>query len=282
MKKIKKEDYNKITNLYMRQNWLMDKQDELLELVDFCDKKESKDLIFSLLDRFSYLNNGSLLVLLDNICDYIINTAKFNAETTQLLAMTYDDGADSGQKVLDLIKMPLFQKEWKGFETVNKIGKSGKYVKKGRTQIVLIDEFIGSGKTLRGRIAYLEKNIPDDFEIITCFIAGTGETIEKLEDEGVKVFCALQLDKGISEYYKADELNKAEDLMLDLELKLAQWINKKELYQYSFGYGNAEALYTMEGCNGNTPNSVFPIFWWLFDLKEKKRKTLLTRYEAGF
>lgn len=266
----------------MRQNWLMDKQDELLELVDFCDKKESKDLIFSLLDRFSYLNNGSLLVLLDNICDYIINTAKFNAETTQLLAMTYDDGADSGQKVLDLIKMPLYQKEWKGFETVNKIGKSGKYVKKGRTQIVLIDEFIGSGKTLRGRIAYLEKNIPDDFEIITCFIAGTRETIEKLEDEGVKVFCALQLDKGISEYYKADELNKAEDLMLDLELKLAQWINKKELYQYSFGYGNAEALYTMEGCNGNTPNSVFPIFWWLFDLKEKKRNTLLTRYETGF
>ena len=89
----------------------MDKQDELLELVDFCDKKESKDLIFSLLDRFSYLNNGSLLVLLDNICDYIINSAKFKAETTQLLAMTYDDGADSGQKVLDLIKMPLFQKE---------------------------------------------------------------------------------------------------------------------------------------------------------------------------
>ena len=282
MKKIKKEDYNKITNLYIRQNWLMDKQDELLELVDFCDKKESKDLIFSLLDRFSYLNNGSLLVLLDNICDYIINSAKFKAETTQLLAMTYDDGADSGQKVLDLIKMPLFQKEWKGFETVNKIGKSGKYVKKGRTQIVLIDEFIGSGKTLRGRIAYLEKNIPDEFEIITCFIAGTRETVEKLEDEGIKVFCALQLDKGISEYYKADELNKAEDLMLDLELKLAQWINKKELYQYSFGYGNAEALYTMEGCNGNTPNSVFPIFWWLFDIKEKRRNTLLTRYETGF
>lgn len=282
MKKIKKEDYNKIMNLYIRQNWLMDKQDELLELVDFCENKESKDLIFSLLDRFNYLNNGSLLVLLDNICDYIINTAKFNAKTAQLLAMTYDDGADSGQKVLDLIKMPLFQKEWKGFETVNKIGKSGKYVKKGRTQIVLIDEFIGSGKTLRSRIAYLEKNIPDDFEIITCFIAGTRETIEKLEDEGIKVYCALQLDKGISEYYKAEELNKAEDLMLDLELKLAQWINKKELYQYSFGYGNAEALYTMEGCNGNTPNSVFPVFWWLFDLKEKKRKTLLTRYENGF
>lgn len=228
------------------------------------------------------MNNDTLLILLNNICEYIIDTAKFKAEKTQLLAMTYDDEADSGQKVLDLIKMPLFQKDWKGFKTVNKIGKSGKYVKKGRTQIVLIDEFIGSGKTLRGRIEYLKKNILEDFEIITCFIAGTKETIEKLESEGISVFCALQLDKGISEYYKNDELKKAEDLMLDLELKLAQWINEKELYKYSFGYGNAEALYSMEGCNGNTPNSVFPIFWWLFDIKERKRKTILTRYETGF
>jgi hypothetical protein len=282
MKKIKKEDYNKIMNLYMRQNWLIPKQDELLELVDFCEKKESKDLIFSLLDRFNYLNNETLLILLNNICDYIINTPNYDAEKCQLLAMTYDDEADSGQKVLDLIKMPLFQKGWKNFKTVNKIGKSVKYYKEGKTQIVLIDEFIGSGKTLRGRIKYLQNNLPGDFEIITCFIAGTKDTIKKLEEEGVKVFCALQLDKGISEYYKNDELNKAEDLMLDLELKLAQWINDKELYKYSFGYGNAEALYTMEGCNGNTPNSVFPVFWWLFDIKDKKRSTLLTRYETGF
>lgn len=266
----------------MRQNWLIPKQDELLELIDFCEKKESKDLIFSLLDRFNYLNNETLNILLNNICDYIINTPNYDAKKCQLLAMTYDDEADSGQKVLDLIKMPLFQKDWKEFKTVNKIGKSSKYYKKGRTQIVLIDEFIGSGKTLRGRINYLEKNIPGDFEIISCFIAGTKDTIKKLEEEGIKVFCALQLDKGISEYYKDDELNNAEDLMLDLELKLSQWINDKELYEYSFGYGNAEALYTMEGCNGNTPNSVFPVFWWLFDLKEKKRNTLLTRYETGF
>jgi hypothetical protein len=282
MKKIKKEDFNNIMSLYTRQNWLIPRQDRLLELVDFCEKKESKDLIFSLLGRFSYLNNETLNILLNSISDYITTAPNYESKNCQILAMTYDDEADSGQKVLDLIKMPLYQKGWKDFKTVNKIGKSGKYYKKGRTQIVLIDEFIGSGKTLRGRINYLEKNIPGDFEIICCFIAGTKNTIKQLEKEGVKVFCALQLDKGISEYYKDKDLKNAEDLMLDLELKLAQWINDKELYKYSFGYGNAEALYTMEGCSGNTPNSVFPVFWWLFDLKEKKRNTLLTRYETGF
>lgn len=266
----------------MRQNWLIHKQDELLELMEFCGKKESKDLIFSLLDRFNYLTNDTLAILLNNICDYIINEVGFDDNNSQLLAMTYDDEADSGQKVLDLIKLPLYQKGWKNFKTVNKLGKSGKYFKQGRTQIVLIDEFVGSGKTLRGRINYLKKNIPGDFEIITCFVAGIRETVTQLENEGVKIFCALQLDKGISEYYKNAELNSAEDLMLDLELQLAQWINEKELYDYSFGYGDAEALYTMEGCNGNTPNSVFPIFWWLFDKKDKKRNTLLTRYESGF
>jgi len=70
--------------------------------------------------------------------------------------------------------------------------------------------------------------------------------------------------------------------MLNMELRLAQTINNKNLYDYTFGHGGCEALYTSELCLGNTPNSVFPIFWWKKDIKHKKRNTLLTRYEKGF
>ena len=277
-----KEEYHKLTGLYIKQKWLIPKKDELKELINFCKDIESKDLIFSLLERFSYLDNDTLNLLLNELSDYIINTTGFTEETTQLLSLTYDDEADSGQKILDNIKHPIFKKGWRNIKTVNLFGKSIKNYNKGKTEIIIIDEFIGSGKTLRSRINYLNKNIPGEFKLKCCFIAGIKDSIDKLTAEGIDIFCPLQLDKGISEYYEGANLNQAEELMLNLELELAQFINEKDLFNYSFGYGGAEALYTMEGCNGNTPNSVFPIFWWLKDKKERERNTILTRFEIGF
>ncbi len=90
------------------------------------------------------------------------------------------------------------------------------------------------------------------------------------------------MPKGLSGFYKNPELQEKENLMFNLELKLAHKINAKELYDYSFGYGDAQALYTLDGCRGNTPNSVFPIFWWLKDNSQRERNTLLTRFESGF
>ena len=278
----KKEDYHKLTSLYVKQKWLMQKKDELKELIDFCGDNDSKDLIFSLLERFFYLENETLGMLLNEIAEYIINESGFTEQTTQILSITYNDDADSGQKILDYIKHPIFKKGWRSVKTVNKIGKGIKNYSEGKTEIILIDEFIGSGKTLRGRIDYLKKNIKGNPIIKCCFIAGISESITKLESEGIDIFCPLRLEKGISGYYQGKDLIRAEDLMLDLELKLAPWIKSNELYEYSFGYGGAEALYTLEGCNGNTPNSVFPVLWWIEDKNKKLRNTILTRSEVGF
>ena len=280
--KLKKEEYHQMLNLYVKQNWLIAKKEELTDLIKFCKTSNNKKLIFSLLERFNYLNHESFSIILNDICDFIINESGFSEKTTQLLALAYDDEADSSQKILDNIKLPIFKKGWKNIATVNKFGKAIKHHKAGRTQIVTIDEFIGSGKTLLGRIDYLKKNINEDFELICCFIAGIKESVLKIQEEGVHIFCPLLLDKGMSGYFQAAELSKAKRAMKNLEKQLAPKINTKELKEYSLGYGSAEALFTLEGCNGNTPNSVFPIFWWTQDKKNNIINTLLTRFEIGF
>jgi hypothetical protein len=77
------------------------------------------------------------------------------------------------------------------------------------------------------------------------------------------------------------EIEVKTELMISLENKLADSINSYNLPDYSFGYNKAEALYSLEGSNGNTPNSVFPIFWWPRTKDGKPRNTLLTRFEKG-
>jgi len=278
----KKNDYYNCINLFFKNRWLSSKEKELRELINFCDKKESKDLLFSLLGRFYYLDYENYNTILNGIADYIVNDSGFCEVNTQLLSLTWDEEADSSQRVLDSIKHPVYKRGWHSIKTVNVFGKAINAYSTGKTQILMIDEFIGSGKTLKNRLNYLRKNIQGKFEVKCCFVAGIKPVISELTEEGVDIFCPLQFDKGISDYFKGTELSTVEDLMLDLELKLAQKINEKELYNYSFGYGSAEALYTMEGCNGNTPNSTFPIFWWLQDKNGNLRNTLLTRFEIGF
>ncbi|HLK27235.1 MAG TPA: phosphoribosyltransferase [Puia sp.] len=276
-----KDDYHRLTNLYVKQDWLLSKRDELTELINFCGDKESKDLIFSMLERFQYLKPDTYNYLLNEVSDYIVNYSGFVQENALLLSITADKETDSSQKILYEIRQYINKRGWNSLETVNFFTDGLRVIRKGKRQVLLIDEFVGSGKTLRNRVNYLRKNIEGDFSIKCCFIAGIKNEVEKLRHEGIDIFCAMELIKGVSGYFVGQELVKAENIMLDLELKLAQKINDKELFTYSFGYGSAEALYSLEGCNGNTPNSVFPIFWWAFDRNDKVRRTLLTRIENG-
>lgn len=275
----KKKDYSKFMQLYSRQNWLVKKEPNLEELISICDTKEQKSLIFSLLDRFHYLKEDTVHLLLGQLADYIANCG-FEKERTQLVACTYDEEADSGQKILDMVKVPLFERGWRNIKTINVIGKAVKPLLNGKNQIIIVDEFIGTGRSLRTRIDWLRKSVNDPIEIKCCFMAGMKTAIDSLLADSIDVFCPLQLDKGISEFFEGEKLNLAIKDMLGLEAKLAQEIKEKKLSDYSFGHGQAEALYSLD--NGNTPNSVFPIFWWIKDYKSNERQTILTRFEIGF
>lgn len=274
-----KDDFYSFMQLYSRQSWLHIREPRIEELISICETREQKELVFSLLDRFHYLKNDMILVYLEQMADYIINSG-FEKERTLLVACTYDEKADSGQKILDMIKVPLYQRGWKRIQTINTVGKSIKHISNEMNQIIIIDEFIGTGKSLRTRVEWLTNNSKNPIEIKCCFMSGMKKAIDELISDSIDIFCPLQLNKGITEFFEGNKLSSAITDMLSLESKLATNIQHKLLSDYSFGYGKAEALYSLE--NGNTPNSVFPIFWWIKDNKGNDRQTILTRYEEGF
>ena len=280
-KKLKKEDFNRVYGLYPKQPWLCDKEPNLIELIELCDTPEHKDLLIELLNDFKYLDQKVLNSFLNYLSECIIDDSGFQEETTIIASLTADDSADSSQKVLDYIKMPLFKLGWSNITTVNRFNDIPKHILKGKTQIILIDEFIGSGKTIHHRLRSTNGWPKIKFEIKFCFLAGMDYAIKNIEDIGYEVFCPLRLKKGISERYDEPYLAKAIERMKELESKLAQQINTHNLCTFSLGYNDTQALYSLESCLGNTPNSVFPIFWWPRYLNDSSRNTLLTRVEQG-
>ena len=94
-----------------------------------------------------------------------------------------------------------------------------------------------------------------------------------LRQDGVESFVAFQLGKGISDHYQGESLPQAIDAMLALEMLLEPEVGGEKLP--SLGWGKAEALYAASV--GNTPNSVFPVFWWRYLCQMKERDTILHR-----
>ena len=280
-KKLKKKDFNRVYSLYPKQPWLCEKEPCIIELLELSENGEHKDLIIDLLGEFRYLDQKILNSYLNFLSEHITDDSGFQENKTIIASITADNSADSSQKVLDYIKVPLFKMGWSSVMTVNKFNDIPKYILKGKTQIILIDEFIGSGKTILHRLRSTRGWPKREFEIKFCFLAGMEYAIKKIEDEGYEVYCPLQLKKGISERYGDSERVRTVEKMKELENKLAQQINTHNLNTYSLGYNNTQALYSLESCLGNTPNSVFPIFWWPKYYNDKPRETLLTRVENG-
>lgn len=280
-KNLQKEDFTRVIELYKKQPWLLEKEEHLLELINLCDTNDHKDLIVNLLNAFKYLSSKDLNNYYNYITDKIINKTGFDENRTQIASITIDDDADSSQRVLNDIKVPLFKKGWINVKTVNRFNDIPKNYKKGKNQIILIDEFIGSGKTIKGRIKNINEWLKGDFDLKFCFVAGMDYGINIIENYGYEVYCPLRLPKGISERYVGAYKNNAIQRMKALEEKLAQQIDKHFIETFTLGYNDTQALYSLESCFGNTPNSVFPILWWPRYFNDSPRNTLLTRVEQG-
>lgn len=282
MTKIKRQTLSKLLRLFEKQPWLADneKENALLDILDECPNFDYQELLFELLENFHYMNSDIFSKYQQQIADFIVEKSNFDIEKTQIVATAWDNEADSSQAVLQHLKALLAKKGWGKVQTVTTVGKCTGFHKKNLTQVILVDEFVGSGSTLVSRINWIKKNVVGDIDIKCCFIAGVEFGLKKIEQEcNVEIYCPLILKRGITDFFDTDSIEKYHKIMIELEAKDCNKLHDEEFKIYSLGYNKAEALYSAEGIGGNTPNSVFPIFWWPLDKHGKKNQRILSGYE---
>ncbi len=123
------------------------------------------------------------------------------------------------------------------------------------SHFVLVDDFVGTGETAIGAIEYIHELFPgleDNRHISILCIVAMQAGIDAIKKTGATVYTSTICNRGISDYYKGDDLSRAIDTMRNIELKL-----KNLNPDFYFGYGHSEALVCMERC----PNNTFPIYW---------------------
>lgn len=274
-----KEDFTNYYRILPRQSWLVKKEDEVKGLISVCKNKNQKKLLFDLLEDFRYIDHNVLNIYLEHIADYIINESGFDIKNTQIVGMVMDSNPDSSQWILQLLKPILTKKGWNNVKITPEFHRAVRKLNRdGLTNLILIDEFIGTGQSVKGRLNYLKDQAKSEYVIKAIFLAGMEEGISNVESRFSDFKCFIPLKKGISDKYNGSNKDIALELMLELESLLLPEINNKKLDDYSMGFGKAEALYSSYG---NAPNSLFPFFWWPYDRKNSFRNPILIRNEEG-
>lgn len=281
-----KKDYHSLFSLLKlvkEHKWLRDKPKELSDLLNSCKDKTEYDLIYELLNRFFFLYPEARGDCWQQMAKQIFKVWKLDQNNTQIVAMNRGDDADSSQAVLQMLKMPIRQLINNRATYKNTIDASIKYVA-NKPCLVIVDEFIGSGNTVKNNINYLKKRFEEEqissevkskVRIYICVVAAMEHSLPNFEKLADEVFAVHYLKKGISDYYEDPQLRRKLDAMLQIESRLEYSPDSPESKFFPFGYKKSEALYGTD--EWNAVNNLFPVFWWGKWKDGKERTPLFIR-----
>ncbi len=278
-RKIEHTDFIKLYDITKKQPWLEYESEALLELWNICDLGSEQDLILNLLERIKYLNSRDVDQQCKEIAKKIIFDWNLKPENTYLVATSKNSDADGSQSLLQLLKNKFAPNTgWTEKNFINSLP-IGAYKIINNDNIILIDDFIGTGDTIIRKIEWVRKKLfqrgINQYNLMICALAAMEFSISKLDTMDAKYCIPLFLKKGISDFYDGADLSSAIINMTNLEDKLNRKYKKLNIIDYYFGYKRSETLFAMESYN--IPNNVFPIFWWPVLKKASIRKTIFQR-----
>lgn len=267
-----------LIKLALHHNWLEEESLALAELWNLCKKERQQNLLYDLIYRFNYITSSQLKTNGQIIADHIVNEWKIKSKKTKIVAVSDNRNADGSLMFIQSIKNKFAIHHWNEDNFVKDIGLGVKETR-GNYNVILLDDFIGTGNTIERRVNWflneLEEKNKTGVKLMVVALAALEIAKEKLDGLKIDYFVPIWLKRGISDHYSGNGLKSAVIDMLNLEDLLEEKYRKWNLTSFSFGYNKSEALFAIESFN--VPNNVFPIFWWPILKGGKNRRTIFNR-----
>lgn len=255
-----KETFSHLMDLCLQYNWLQTKPNALYELWMMADNKEQQEMIDYLLSNYKVIDENTLRVSAEQMARQVTDVWGLPQNNTVIVAVCDDTKPDGSQYVLQMLKNK-FRHPWKEHQFFNSITHGAKSIPKDGN-IVLIDDFIGTGDTIGRKVKYVKKVVANDkkgnVRIYILALAAMKFSEGLIKGFSTNCHCVHWLLKGITEATEEPVRSQYIAAMTDIEKRLQKTIKGKDLP--NFGYKRSEALF----CIGdlNVPNNVFPVFWW--------------------
>lgn len=249
------EDFFYSVSLQLRYRWLWERSNKLDDTIKKVVKPVdgAKRIFAKLIRKFKYIDRVQSQECIKAIALHIKEMWKCDQNTTLVMPVCaktnrYPDG--SLKMVYDL-RTSLGG--WKNKMVINHFDANDVHVAAG-CNVILCDDFIGSGSTVVKRIKCIKTKMSSNAKLYVVSLACMREAKESiLNMPGVYAFSPIWLDKGIKDEY-------GNSVMLSMEALLSPTHNKEEMVKCTLGYGKAGSLYFNE--DYRIPNNVYPIFWW--------------------
>ena len=271
-----------LTDIYEvieKYQWLKKSSSKLAELWELCDERSQQLLIKELLSNFKYVDTYEL----EETCLLIVNHIEcldFKSSNTIICAISDTDEVDGSHSGLQFMKNKFSSHDgWSSRNLFPTIVKAAHELEDNQN-IVLFDDFIGTGDTMIKKITYMQgvhdtRGIKSKSLAVVAF-AGMKFGVENIKSAfDIDVYSPILLEKGITHYNETAIAKQKIQLMKALESKFQKKFKKLKLEEHSLGYKGSETLFQIQGYN--CPNNLFPIFWWPTMKGGKPRLTIFNR-----
>lgn len=232
------------------------------DLYNECQSEDQLWIVSKLIEEFNFIDSSRFVDEVEKMGDCIQKTWMLNPKDTIITAICDSSKPDGSQSVIRTLETCL-PVTWKN-SIHNNINEA---FHKPNQNIVLVDDFAGTGKKVYERIIRLMHHLKtNDYEsnVYLVVLAGMEDGLDILEKAlNGKSFCSIKMSKAISENISCSkEKARAIDAMIELEQRIllpTPYPKEERFMEYNFGFLLSEAIFFVEALN--VPNNVFPIFW---------------------